>query len=214
MLDGAQVFALGEGQSSVIQRDGKTMGSYEQRYCHFSRAKRHADSAQRQRYRQCSSGRRYSHRTQTVRVGTQEQRITVRPIPAEYPPTNRGCPLSPSQPPWILNRRRLRPAMLATPSLESDGYRYWQYRHQCRRPHSPPTNANSGSINNLPTSKTKPLAKNLVGYRVETVNLGSHYARRTWRARHDYYLVEYRHRKRDDHGYPVARIERYRREHC
>ena len=35
VLDGAQVFALGEGQSSVIQRDGKTMGSYEQRYAIF-----------------------------------------------------------------------------------------------------------------------------------------------------------------------------------
>jgi hypothetical protein len=35
VLDGAQVFALGEGQSSVIQRNGRTMGSYEQRYAIF-----------------------------------------------------------------------------------------------------------------------------------------------------------------------------------
>ena len=35
VLGGAQVFALGEGQSSVIQRNGRIMGSYEQRYAIF-----------------------------------------------------------------------------------------------------------------------------------------------------------------------------------
>ena len=85
VLDGAQVFELGEGQSSVIQRNGRTMGSYEQRYAIFPELSGTlvlpSDSV-------TASVRVVDGITtarKTVRISTDEQRITVHPIPAEYP---------------------------------------------------------------------------------------------------------------------------------
>ncbi len=85
VLDGAQVFALGEGQSSVIQRNGRTMGSYEQRYAIFPEQSgtltlpSDAVTASVRVVDGMSTARK------TVRISTQEQRIVVHPIPAEYP---------------------------------------------------------------------------------------------------------------------------------
>ena len=67
------------------------MGSYEQRYAIFSELSGTlvlpSDSV-------TASVRVVDGITtarKTVRISTDEQRITVHPIPAEYPATNRGC---------------------------------------------------------------------------------------------------------------------------
>ena len=92
VLDGAQVFELGEGQSSVIQRNGRTMGSYEQRYAIFPELSGTlvlpSDSV-------TASVRVVDGVTtarKTVRISTDEQRITV-PHSSRVPqqPTVAAC---------------------------------------------------------------------------------------------------------------------------
>lgn len=85
ILENAQVFELGEGQSSVIQRQGQTFGSYEQRYAIFPEQSGLLvlPSVSVTASVQVVNGVTTSRKT--VRVSTKEQRITVKPIPQEYP---------------------------------------------------------------------------------------------------------------------------------
>lgn len=84
-MRGAQIFELGEGQSSVIQRDGRSFGSFEQRYAIFPEQSGElvipGDSVTASV--RINNGIAVSRKT--VRVSTDSQRITVLPIPAEYP---------------------------------------------------------------------------------------------------------------------------------
>lgn len=172
VLEGAQVFALGEGQSSVIQRDGKTLGSYEQRYAIFpeqsgtlilpsdsvTASVRVADGIATAR--------------KTVRVSTQEQRIAVRPIPADYP----------SDQPWLPAI-----AVTATVDFEPSPAQTVNVGDTISRALTvtvigntgtsvPPTtltpNEREFKIYQQPTSiENETFGENLVGYRVETVDL-------------------------------------------
>lgn len=85
VLDGAQVFALGEGQSSVIQRNGRTMGSYEQRYAIFPEKSGTLTIPSESVTASVRVVDGVSTARKTVRISTQEERVAVRPIPAEYP---------------------------------------------------------------------------------------------------------------------------------
>ena len=172
VLEGAQVFALGEGQSSVIQRDGKTLGSYEQRYAIFpeqsgtlilpsdsvTASVRVADGIATAR--------------KTVRVSTQEQRIAVRPIPADYP----------SDQPWLPAI-----AVTATVDFEPSPAQTVNVGDTISRALTvtvigntgtsvPPTtltpNEREFKIYQQPTNiENETFGENLVGYRVETVDL-------------------------------------------
>ena len=84
-LPGAQVVELGEGKSSVVQRDGRSYGSFEQRYAIFPEQSgvftipSDSVTASVRVLDGISTSRK------TVRVSTDEKRITVKPIPSEYP---------------------------------------------------------------------------------------------------------------------------------
>ena len=172
VLDGAQVFALGEGQSSVIQRNGRTMGSYEQRYAIFPEQSGTlilpSDSV-------TASVRVVDGITtarKTVRISTQEQRIAVSPIPEEYP----------TDQPWL-------PAIAVTAAadFEPSPAQTVNVGDTIRRSLTvtiigntgtsvPPTtlmpNEREFKIYNQPTAiDNETFGENLVGYRVETVDL-------------------------------------------
>ena len=85
VLQNAQIFELGEGQSSVIERDGRPFGSYEQQYAILPEQSGAliipSDSVTASV--RVSDGLSTSRKT--VRVSTPEQEITVLPIPTSYP---------------------------------------------------------------------------------------------------------------------------------
>ncbi len=84
-LPGAQVVELGEGKSSVVQRDGRSYGSFEQRYAIFpeqSGALTIPSDSVTASVRVLDG---ISTSRKTVRVSTDEKRITVKPIPSDYP---------------------------------------------------------------------------------------------------------------------------------
>ena len=84
-LPGAQVIELGEGRSSVVQRNGQSYGSFEQRYAIFPAQSglltipSDSVTASVRVLDGISTSRK------TVRVSTEQKRITVKPIPPEYP---------------------------------------------------------------------------------------------------------------------------------
>ena len=84
-LPGAQVIELGEGRSSVVQRNGQSYGSFEQRYAIFPAQSglltipSDSVTASVRVLDAISTSRK------TVRVSTEQKRITVKPIPPEYP---------------------------------------------------------------------------------------------------------------------------------
>ena len=172
VLDGAQVFALGEGQSSVIQRDGKTMGSYEQRYAIFPEQSGTLILPSDSVTASVRVADGIAIARKTVRVGTQEQRITVRPIPAEYP----------SDQPWLPAI-----AVTATVDFEPSPAQTVNVGDTIARVLTvtvigntgtsvPPTtltpNEREFRIYQQPTNiENETFGENLVGYRVETVNL-------------------------------------------
>ena len=84
-LPGAQVIELGEGSSSVVQRNGQSHGSFEQRYAIFPAQSglltipSDSVTASVRVLDGTSTSRK------TVRVSTEEKRIKVKPIPPEYP---------------------------------------------------------------------------------------------------------------------------------
>ncbi len=84
-LPGAQVIELGEGRSSVVQRNGQSYGSFEQRYAIFPAQSglltipSDSVTASVRVLDGISTSRK------TVRVSTEEKRITVKPVPPEYP---------------------------------------------------------------------------------------------------------------------------------
>ena len=172
VLDGAQVFELGEGQSSVIQRNGRTMGSYEQRYAIFPELSGTlvlpSDSV-------TASVRVVDGITtarKTVRISTDEQRITVHPIPAEYP----------SNQPWL-------PAIAVTASVnvEPPAAQTVNVGDTISRTLTVTVIGNTGTsvppttltlderefkIYQQPTEiENETFGENLVGYRVEAVDL-------------------------------------------
>ena len=172
VLDGAQVFALGEGQSSVIQRDGKTMGSYEQRYAIFPEQSGTLILPSDSVTASVRVADGIAIARKTVRVGTQEQRITVRPIPAEYP----------SDQPWLPAI-----AVTATVDFEPSPAQTVNVGDTISRTLTvtvigntgtsvPPTtltpNEREFKIYQQPTDiENETFGENLVGYRVETVDL-------------------------------------------
>ena len=142
-----------------------------------------------------------------MRVSTQEQRIAVRPIPADYP----------SDQPWL-------PAIAVTATVdfepspaqtvnvgdtivEPDGYCYWQHGHQCAADHLTPNEREFKIYQQPTTSKTKPSAKTC-GLSGRNRGSGSRYAGAS-ACPAQLLLVEYRHRNRDDHRYPATGTERY-----
>ena len=84
-LPDAQVIELGEGSSSVVQRNGQSYGSFEQRYAIFPAQSglltipSDSVTASVRVLDGISTSRK------TVRVSTEQKRITVKPIPPEYP---------------------------------------------------------------------------------------------------------------------------------
>jgi hypothetical protein len=84
-LPGAQVIELGEGRSSVVQRNSQSYGSFEQRYAIFPAQSglltipSDSVTASVRVLDGISTSRK------TVRVSTEQKRITVKPIPPEYP---------------------------------------------------------------------------------------------------------------------------------
>ena len=84
-LPGAQVVELGEGSSSVVQRNGQSLGSFEQRYAIFPAQSgvltipSDSVTASVRVLDGTSTSRK------TIRVNTEEKRIKVKPIPPEYP---------------------------------------------------------------------------------------------------------------------------------
>ena len=84
-LPDAQVIELGEGRSSVVQRNGQSYGSFEQRYAIFPAQSglltipSDSVTASVRVLDGISTSRK------TVRVSTEQKRITVKPIPPEYP---------------------------------------------------------------------------------------------------------------------------------
>ena len=172
VLDGAQVFELGEGQSSVIQRNGQTMGSYEQRYAIFPEQSgtlilpSDSVTASVRVVDGISTARK------TVRISTQEQRITVRPIPAEFPADR----------PWLPAI-----AVTATVDFEPSPAQTVNVGDTIRRTLTvtvigntgtsvPPTalapNEREFKIYLQPTGiENETFGENLVGYRVEAVDL-------------------------------------------
>ena len=172
VLEGAQVFALGEGQSSVIQRDGKTLGSYEQRYAIFPEQSGTLILPSDSVTASVRVADGIAIARKTVRVGTQEQRITVRPIPAEYP----------SDQPWLPAI-----AVTATVDFEPSPAQTVNVGDTIARVLTvtvigntgtsvPPTtltpNEREFRIYQQPTNiENETFGENLVGYRVETVNL-------------------------------------------
>ena len=172
VLEGAQVFALGEGQSSVIQRDGKTIGSYEQRYAIFPEQSGTLILPSDSVTASVRVADGIAIARKTVRVGTQEQRITVRPIPADYP----------SDQPWLPAI-----AVTATVDFEPSPAQTVNVGDTISRALTvtvigntgtsvPPTtltpNEREFKIYQQPTNiENETFGENLVGYRVETVNL-------------------------------------------
>ena len=172
VLDGAQVFELGEGQSSVIQRNGQTMGSYEQRYAIFPEQSgtlilpSDSVTASVRVVDGISTARK------TVRISTQEQRITVRPIPTGYPADR----------PWLPAI-----AVTATVDFEPSPAQTVNVGDTIRRTLTvtvigntgtsvPPTalapNEREFKIYLQPTGiENETFGENLVGYRVEAVDL-------------------------------------------
>ena len=84
-LPGAQVVELGEGKSSVIQRDGRSYGSFEQRYAIFPEQSGMLTLPSDSVTASVRVLDGISTSRKTVRVSTDEKRITVKPIPSEYP---------------------------------------------------------------------------------------------------------------------------------
>ena len=166
------MFALGEGQSSVIQRDGKTLGSYEQRYAIFPEQSGTLILPSDSVTASVRVADGIAIARKTVRVGTQEQRITVRPIPAEYP----------SDQPWLPAI-----AVTATVDFEPSPAQTVNVGDTIARVLTvtvigntgtsvPPTtltpNEREFRIYQQPTNiENETFGENLVGYRVETVNL-------------------------------------------
>lgn len=99
-IDNTQIFALGEGTTTTVQRNGRTMGSFEQRYAIFPERSgsllipNESVNASVQLRRDGTITRK------TVKVSTGERRVQVKGIPSDYP----------SKAPWL-------PAMAVTASL-------------------------------------------------------------------------------------------------
>ena len=84
-VDSAQVFALGEGTTSVVRRNGRTMGSFEQRYAIFperSGALLIPDESVKASV-QSRQGATMTRKTVTVNTG--QRWVEIKGIPAEYP---------------------------------------------------------------------------------------------------------------------------------
>jgi hypothetical protein len=90
-IDNAQIFALGEGTAMEVQRNGRTMGSFEQRYAVFPESSgtllipNESVNASVQLRRGGSSTRK------TVKVSSGERLVQVKGIPLQYP----------SEAPWL-----------------------------------------------------------------------------------------------------------------
>lgn len=84
-ISGAQIFELGEGQSSVIQREGRSFGSFEQRYAIFPEQSGELVIPSDNVTVSVRINNGVAVSRKTVRVSTESQRISVLPIPAEYP---------------------------------------------------------------------------------------------------------------------------------
>jgi hypothetical protein len=84
-IAGAQVFALGEGTSSVVQRNGRTMGSFKQRYAIFPERSGELLIPDENVNASVQIRRGGSIKRKTVKVSTGERVIEVKGIPSEYP---------------------------------------------------------------------------------------------------------------------------------
>lgn len=84
-IENAQIFALGEGTATAVQRNGRTMGSFEQRYAIFPELSGALLIPNETVNASVQLRRNGSVTRKTVKVSTGERTVEVKSIPSGYP---------------------------------------------------------------------------------------------------------------------------------